>query len=89
MQEHMFPLLDAFIRDIEDVAADKPDPLAIMSLVLKMVIDSEADPYLLTGALVEGITATIAKKIPPERRGEVALGAVRLLRDRILDCDLL
>ena len=51
MTQRSFPDLDGLIRDIEKKAADEPDPLGILVLMLKMVISSEADPYLLAGAL--------------------------------------
>lgn len=75
-------VLDALIREVEAKAAERPDTVAILVAVMKLVIASEADPYLLSGALIEGIAATILQRIPEERRGEVAVEAVRLLRDR-------
>jgi hypothetical protein len=83
MPEQSFPDLDALIRQIEARAIEFPDPLAILLAMLKMVIASDADPYLLAGALVEGIAATISARIPPERQGEVAVEIVRLLGDRL------
>jgi hypothetical protein len=77
------PALDALIREVEARAAEKPDTVAIMVGVLKLVIASDADPYLLSGALVEGIASTILQRIPDEKRGEVGVEAVRLLRDRL------
>jgi hypothetical protein len=76
-------MLDAMIRQIEAQAAERPDPVAIPVGVLKLVIASEADPYLLSGALVEGIASTILQRVPDEKRGEVAVEAVRMLRDRL------
>jgi hypothetical protein len=75
--------LDAMIREMEARAAEKPDGVAILVGVLKLVIASEADPYLLSGALVEGIASTILQRIPNEKRGEVGVDAMRLLRDRL------
>jgi hypothetical protein len=49
--------LDALIRDIDAKAAEQPDPLVVLIALLKMVIASDADPYLLAGALVGGIAA--------------------------------
>lgn len=77
------PALDALIREVEARAAEKPDSVAILVGVLKLVIASEADPYLLSGALVEGIASTILQRIPEERRGAAGVEAVRLLRDRL------
>jgi hypothetical protein len=83
MPDRQFLDLDALIRQIEATACDAPDPVAILVTLMKVVITSDADPYVLTGALVEGITTTIAQKIPPEKRGEVAVESLRLLRDRL------
>ena len=38
---------DALIRDIEAKAAEQPDLLAVLIVLLKMVIASDADPGLL------------------------------------------
>jgi hypothetical protein len=47
--------LDALIRDAEAAAADHTDPLAVLVMLMRMVIRSDADPYLLNGALIEGV----------------------------------
>lgn len=78
-----YPALDALIHDAEAKAASEPDHLAALIAVLRLTIASEADPYLLTDALIEGTAAAIAKRIPPEKQGDVAVEAVRLLRDRL------
>jgi hypothetical protein len=83
MPERMFPDLETLIRKIEATASYSSDPLAILVALMKMAIASEADPYMLAGALIEGITATVAQKIPPERQRDVAVECVRLLRDRL------
>jgi hypothetical protein len=77
------PALDALIREVETQAAGKPDPVAILVGILKLVVASEADPYLLSGALVEGIASTLMQRIPDEKRSEVGVETVRLLRDRL------
>jgi hypothetical protein len=77
------PTLDAMIREVEARAAEGTDSIAILVGVLKLVIASEADPYLLSGALVEGIASTILQRIPEERRGATGVEAMRLLRDRL------
>ncbi len=69
--------------------AEEPDLVGILILMLRIVIDSEVDPYLLTGPLVEGIAASIARKIPLERQDEVAIETVRVLVDRMKDRGLL
>jgi hypothetical protein len=89
MAAERFPVLDALIRQIEHEAAGQPDPLAVLVVMLKLIIASETDPYLLTGTLIEGIAASIAKGIPPEKQGEVSVEAMRLLRDRLRVHDLI
>jgi hypothetical protein len=71
------------IRHVEAKAATQPDHVAALVTLLRLVIPSDADPYLLTGALIEGIAATLDARIPVERRGEVAVATVQLLRDRL------
>jgi hypothetical protein len=83
MPDRIFPDLETLIQKIEATAADSLDPLAIMIELMKLAVASSADPYLLAGALIEGITSTIAARIPQEKRRDVALEAVRLLRDRL------
>ena len=78
-----FPAVARLIRQAERAAKGRADPEAILVAVIKLVIGSETDPYCVAGALIEGIATTIATKIPPEVRGEVAVEAVRLLRDRL------
>jgi hypothetical protein len=71
------------IRQAEGAARGESDPVAILVAVTKLVIKSDADPYCLAGAMIEGLATTIATKLPPERRGEVSVEAVRMLRDRL------
>jgi len=47
MPDQPFLDLDALIRDIEAKAAEQPDLLAVLIVLLKMVIASDADPGLL------------------------------------------
>jgi hypothetical protein len=51
--------------------------------VLKLTIASEADPYLLSAALIKGIAVTVLQRVPDEKRGEIAVETARLLRDRL------
>jgi hypothetical protein len=76
------PAIDALIREAEAAASDQSDPLAALVHLIKLIIESETDAYLLTGVLVEGIAVTVARRLPDEKQGEVATEALRLLRDR-------
>jgi hypothetical protein len=88
MPARSFQSLDDLIREVESRVAEQPDAQAVLVTLLKLILASEIDPYLVSGALVETIAATIAKKIPPERQGEVATEAVALLQDRLRDYGL-
>lgn len=80
---HRYPELEALIRNVEAKASDELDPLAVVALLLKLTIRSEADPYLLIGQLVEGIAETVVRRIPAEKQGEVAVNTIRLFCDRL------
>ena len=75
--------LDALIRDAEAAATEQTDPLAVLVMLMRLVIRSDADPYLLNGALIEGIAMTIIQRIPAERREEVSRQVMRVLHDRL------
>jgi hypothetical protein len=49
----------------------------------KFVTRSEVDPYLINCILIEGIASTGNDRIPPCRRHQVAVEAVRLLLERL------
>ena len=80
-----FASLDEVIRQAEAAAAEKIDPLGHLALLLKLMIASDADPYLLIGELTEAIAAATSRRIPAEKRGEVGIAALRLLNDRFMD----
>ena len=66
----------------EDILRE-PDTLALVIALIKFVVRSEIDPYLLNGMLIEGIASTINKRIPRRRKRQVAVEAVRLLLERL------
>jgi PAS domain-containing protein len=78
-------LLQAHVRRERALLAaqEQSQPLTVLISSLREVIASNADAYLLAGALVEGIATIIAQKIAPEMHGEVSVETVRLLRDRL------
>lgn len=57
--------------------------MALAVVAVRSAIAKDGDPYLLAGALIEGVANVIAAKVPHERQGAVAVEAVRLLRDRL------
>jgi hypothetical protein len=52
--EKRFQAVEDLIRQVETKAADEPDTLALVVALIKLVIRSEVDPYLLSGILIEG-----------------------------------
>lgn len=83
MPNSPFPAVDALIRQVQSVAADRPDPTLILAEVIRIIGASEADPYLIIGILVEGAAHTLVKHIPAERQADTAAAMVQLLRDRL------
>jgi hypothetical protein len=83
MPDHRFPALDALIRDVERAVAKEPDLIGATSAIIKFAIDSDADPYLLVGALVEAVAVIIAQKVPAERQRKVAVETIRMMLARL------
>lgn len=66
----------------KQAAAEQPDLIALLAEKVKAAVVSDADPYLLMGTLIEGVTHTLAS-IPPERQSDTARAAIGLLSDRL------
>ena len=75
--------IEALIRNAEAAPANQTDPLAVLVMLMRMVIKSDADPYLLNGALIEGVATTIMQRIAAEMREEVSRQVMRVLHDRL------
>ena len=71
------------ITQVEQAAAQAPDPLADLSRMIKVCLESEADPYVMLGVLVEGMTQTLVTRIPPERHATTVAAALVTLRERL------
>jgi hypothetical protein len=67
----------------ERAASQVVDPLAELSVAIKTALGSEADPYVMLGVLLEGVTQTLITRIPPERHAGVLTAGVALLRQRL------
>lgn len=83
MPERRFPSLDELIRDIESQTASRPELAEILAVVIRMMVASDADPYLLLGVLTEGIAHTIASRIPEDEQADTAEEALSLLQERL------
>jgi hypothetical protein len=66
-------------------AAGAPDPLADLSAAIKIAMQSEADPYVMLGVLLEGMTQTMVTRIPPERHHGTLSATLVVLRQRVLN----
>ena len=81
--EKRFQAVEDLIRRVETRAAKEPDAPALVVALVKFVTQSEVDPYLLSGVLIEGIVSVIDSRIPEDRKREVAVQAIRLLHERL------
>jgi hypothetical protein len=69
----------------EHAAAQAPDKLAELSVAIKVALQSEADPYVMLGVLLEGLTQTLVTRIPPQRHRGTLAAALVMLRQRLAD----
>lgn len=76
------PAVAALIEGMQEAAAGHPDPFGVLVPILKDMIDSDVDAYLLNAALVEAIACTVARRIPSERQDGVSIATIELLRHR-------
>jgi hypothetical protein len=83
MPDRPYQAIDALIRRVQRVAADRPDPTHILAEVISMIGASEADPYTVLGVLVEGAALTVAQHIPTERQADTAATLLQLLQERL------
>jgi hypothetical protein len=63
--------------------ADSADPIDALAHAIKLVIESDADPYHLIGVLAEGAAETITQCIPSERRRDTTMALLQLMLDRL------
>jgi hypothetical protein len=75
--------LNRLIQGAEAATASQRDLLKLLITALNVVIASDADPYLVSAALIEGLATTVTQKLPDAKRGELSVKVVRLLRDRL------
>jgi hypothetical protein len=67
----------------EQASANVANPFRALAKTIKMMADSEADPYLTMGVLIEGAVHTLITCIPATRQAETALAMVKLMADRL------
>ena len=83
MTERKFPAEDELARKATEAAAITPDHLAELLSVIRAVIDTHDNPWIVAGTFIEAAAVTLAIRIPDERRHEAALAAMKLLHDRL------
>jgi hypothetical protein len=83
MPDRPFPAVEALIRRVQRVAANRPDPMHILARTIGMTSAIGADPYAVLGVLIEGAVETIVQQIPEEQQAEAAATLVQLLKDRL------
>jgi hypothetical protein len=82
MPDRAFRAVDELIRRVERVAADRPDPIYILAQMISMIGESDADPYAVLGALIEGAAHTVTRHIPTERQADMAEALLERLAER-------
>lgn len=70
-------------KQASQAAALAPDTLAGLSVAIKLALQSEADPYVMLGVLLEGVTQALVTRIPPERHEVTLAAALVTLRERL------
>jgi hypothetical protein len=83
MTEKIFGAIVELIEQAEHAAARTPDPASVLAQVIRLAVESDADPYPILGVLVEGIAHTVTARVPPERQTEAAGDIEQLLTDRL------
>jgi hypothetical protein len=82
MDERSFPDIALLIQRVEAAAADQLDIPAAVARLVKAGVDGSADPYLLIGALIEGVAHTLAS-VPVQVQAPTAKAATRLFLGRM------
>src|SRR5690348_16632086 len=67
------------IRVAEQAAASVADPVGALADTIRMMANSEADPYVTMGVLVEGAVHILRTSLPPERQEKAGSALKRLL----------
>ncbi len=77
------PVVRKLSGQAKRAAALAPDPLAALSVAIREALQSEADPYVMLGVLLEGMTQTVITRIPSERHLGTLTASLVLLRERL------
>jgi hypothetical protein len=83
MPDRSFPAVQALVRRVQRVAANRPDPAHIHAQTISITGTIGMDPHVVLGILVEGAVQTLIRQIPAERQAETAAMLVELLKERL------
>jgi hypothetical protein len=83
MPDRPFRAVDELIRRVQRVAANRPDPVHILAQTIRMIGESDVDPYAILGVLIEGAAHTLAQHVPPERQTDTTATLMQLLEERL------
>jgi hypothetical protein len=67
----------------KEAGASVADPVGALTNIIRILANSEADPYLVMGVLIEGAVYTLRTTIPGERHQDCGPALVRILVDRL------
>ena len=67
----------------EQAGASLSDPVGALADAIKVMADSEADPYLTMGVLLEGAVHVLRTSLPPERQADTVSALQLLLHERL------
>ncbi len=85
MVDDRHPTVADLGRQAQQAASSIPDPVAALVNQITLAIQSDADPYLLMGALAEGAVQTLAQRIPAENWPDTSAALVQIIVDRLRD----
>jgi hypothetical protein len=83
MPDRSFPAVQALVRRVQRVAANRPDPAHILAQTISMTGTIGMDPHVVLGILVEGAVQTLIRQIPAERQADAAATLIELLEERL------
>ncbi len=83
------PNLAKLIASVEQIERCQPNPLKALLALIRTIAQSDADPYIIIGVLLEGAVHLLSNRIPHERRKEAAVAMVLLLANRLRASGLL
>ena len=77
------PELAKLIASVEQVAVKKPNPAKTLANFIRVIAEGDADPYVVTGVLLEGAIHIITTCVPLERQLDTAGAILQLVEDRL------